>query len=303
MFVTTIIPTYNSEITLAQAIDSALGQEIDGHEVIVVNDGSTDGTAALLDSYANRIRTVNQSNRGFNSARNAAISIARGKYIAFLDADDIWLPGHLANGCAALERNSSAVLAFTDVIPMDERGKLGPPWVVGSAPSMNDLLTRGWRIYPSAVIMRQSELVACGGFNERLPNLSDAYLWLCARERGEFEYLAEPLVIYRVIDFHKIADKYANGFDLFAKAVRHRYGRAALPLTRELNGVFASSMIAKALTQTKHGEMLTACATLARAAWRSPRYMVQSGLARRLFSPRNLGRMFRTAGSSSDVPR
>ncbi len=303
MKVTTIIPAYNHAPTLAQAIDSACAQEIDDHEVIVVNDGSTDNTAAILASYGYRIKTITQANRGINRSRNSAIHIARGEYIAFLDADDIWLPGHLQRSCAVLDKNPAAVLAFTDIIPMDNHGEMGSPWIVGKDPSLKNLLTHGWRIYPSAVTMRRSVLESCGGFDEHLTKLADSYLWMRAREFGPFEYIAEPLVIYRIIDFSQIGDNYAVGFDLFARLIRRRYGRAALPLTRELNGVFASSMITKALTQVEQGKMLTACNTIARAAWRSPRYMVKSGLVRRLLRPRNLARILKTAGSSSNVSR
>jgi glycosyltransferase involved in cell wall biosynthesis len=90
--VSTIIPTYNNEATLAQAVDSALAQDLDGQEIILVNDGSTDGTHGIAAGYGERIRVIEQPNRGFNRSRNAALRIARGEYVAFLDADDIW-PG------------------------------------------------------------------------------------------------------------------------------------------------------------------------------------------------------------------
>jgi len=299
--VSTIIPTFNCAATLPAAIDSALAQEFDRHEIIVVNDGSTDDTAAILARYGDRIRTIEQSNMGFNRARNVAIKIARGDYFAFLDADDIWLPGRVARTCAALDRNPAAVLAFTEVIPMDERGELGPPWIVGAAPTLSDLLTRGWRIYPSAVTMRRSIYLAAGGFSEELTNLSDCYLWMRAREFGPFEYLTEPLTVYRTIDFGRIGDKYGVGYKRFARAVRRRYGRAAKPFVRSLAEVFSSSLITKAVTQTERGERLSACTTFARAAWISPRYVIRSGLVRRLVSRRNLRRTIGTAKPSSST--
>src|ERR1700731_2166457 len=174
--VTTIIATYNNESTLAQAIDSALGQDFEGQEIIVVNDGSTDNTSSIIAGYGSKIRVIDQTNQGANRSRRPAAAVGGGTYLAFLDADDIWLAGRLELTCAALERNPQATVAFSDVIPLDEDGRCGAPWVVGRAPSRADLLTRGWRIYPSAVTMRRSTFVACGGFNERLTNLSAVYL-------------------------------------------------------------------------------------------------------------------------------
>jgi glycosyltransferase involved in cell wall biosynthesis len=208
----TIIPAFNSASTVAQAVDSALSQEFNGQEVIVVNDGSEDDTTSILARYDDRIRVINRERGGPAAARNAAAAIARGEYLAFLDADDVWLPGRLAFTCAALERNPAAVLSFTDMVPMDRGGALGAPWKAGRAPSMDDLLTRGWGIYPSAVTMRRRVFDACGGFHPALDlmGMEDRYLWMVAREHGEFEYIAEPLVIYRASAFSEIADKYRS---------------------------------------------------------------------------------------------
>lgn len=111
--VSTIIPTYNSEATLAQAIDSALAQDFAGQEIIVVNDGSTDSTQRVLESYGTRVSVIQQDNRGQPTARNRAIENAAGEYLAFLDSDDVWLPGRLAKTVAALERKPNAALVFS----------------------------------------------------------------------------------------------------------------------------------------------------------------------------------------------
>jgi glycosyltransferase involved in cell wall biosynthesis len=287
--VSTIIPAHNNELTIAQAIDSALAQDLDGHEVLVVNDGATDSTPSILAGYGDLIRTVEQSGRGgYNRSRNAGIRVARGQFVAFIDADDIWLPGHLAHSCTALDRNPDAVLAFSDMIPMDEQSGLGPPWIVGRAPTLRDLLTRGWRIYPSAVTIRRSTLEACGGFHEQLTNFSDVYLWLRARELGSFEYLDEALTIYRTIHFGLIADKYSEGFELFARVVRARYGRAGLPIIAYCADALAGSLVTKAVMQRDQGEIIPACKSLLRAIWRSPRYLYRYGLFRRLFRLTNI---------------
>jgi glycosyltransferase involved in cell wall biosynthesis len=92
MKVSVVIPVYNGEGTIAEALDSVFAQRFqDSFEVIVVNDGSTDGTRALLGKYGDRIRVIDQENAGIAAARNAAIRAAAGEYIALLDADDTWM--------------------------------------------------------------------------------------------------------------------------------------------------------------------------------------------------------------------
>ena len=95
--VSVIIPAYNAEVSLGQSIDSALHQTLAPHEVIVINDGSTDGTENIAKSYGNKIIYLEQENAGPSATRNAGLHIAKGKFVAFLDADDYWSPGFLEN--------------------------------------------------------------------------------------------------------------------------------------------------------------------------------------------------------------
>src|ERR1700732_1248735 len=111
--VSVVIPVFNGAATVARAIDSALAQHFAGEfEVIVVNDGSTDSTAAVLDTYRTQITVVDQNNSGLAAARNAAIGVAKGEYIALLDADDLWLPGKLEARSAVLDRVPGVVSGF-----------------------------------------------------------------------------------------------------------------------------------------------------------------------------------------------
>src|SRR5690242_13806787 len=93
--ISVVIPTFNRARCVANAVDSVLVQTFKDCEVIVVDDGSTDATAEVLKGYGNRVRVIQQSNRGVSAARNAGIRSARGEWIAFLDSDDIWNPDKL----------------------------------------------------------------------------------------------------------------------------------------------------------------------------------------------------------------
>ena len=105
------MPAYNVAWCVGRAVDSVLAQDFRGRELIVVNDGSTDGTRALLEGYGAAITVIDQDNRGMSAARNAGIRRARGTYVAFLDADDWWLPGKLvASGRTDAEPSGDRIL-------------------------------------------------------------------------------------------------------------------------------------------------------------------------------------------------
>lgn len=282
--VSVIIPVYNHGATVAEAINSALNQEFDGFvEIIATNDGSTDNTQEVLDSYGSRIKVVRQANRGNAAARNAAVAQSRGEYLAFLDADDIWLPGRISRTVHALECNPRAVLAFADSIPMGENGELGQPWIAGGTPSMEELLRRGWMIFPSATTIRRAAFDACGGFAEQLRGLVDVYFYMVAREHGEFEYLPGPLIIYRATNPARLADRYLAARGRFVRLVRERYGRAvARRLAADTGEMFANSLISKASIQRRDKAHLAALWTLSRAIWLMPSYREKVRLVQRL---------------------
>ena len=107
--ISVIIPSYNSAAYLPAAIDSALNQTVAPLEVIVVNDGSTDETPQVLERYQGRIVTITQENRGLSGARNRGIAAAGGNLVAFLDADDVWLPEKLEKQIEVPQRTPAAL--------------------------------------------------------------------------------------------------------------------------------------------------------------------------------------------------
>lgn len=117
--VSVIIPTYNRSALVTRAVDSALAQTYRAIEIIVIDDGSIDGTAEMLANYASRIRMIRQTNKGRSSARNRGLHAARGQYIAFLDSDDFWARDKISRQVAALTRHGDADVCYTWAVVVD----------------------------------------------------------------------------------------------------------------------------------------------------------------------------------------
>jgi glycosyltransferase involved in cell wall biosynthesis len=236
--VSAIIPVFNGSATLREAIDSVLDQGSHGLELIVVDDGSTDSTPAIIDSYGGRIRQMRQSNAGPAAARNAGVRNARGEYLAFLDADDRWLPGMLKRAIAMLDSDRDCVVAYGNLVMVDSDGCSLATYVIGDeyayAPSMEEILRRMWPIMPSAALIRRSAFDSCGGFVEdfRGAGFEDAFLWLRLREQGHFGYIPEALAAWRFSWFPRPlkVQPYRRDPDTFARLVRERYGVDPSPL-------------------------------------------------------------------------
>jgi glycosyltransferase involved in cell wall biosynthesis len=161
--VSVIVPVYNAEHTVARAINSILLQQFDGLEIIAVDDGSTDSSLDVLRAYADRIKIHRQCNRGPAAARNAGARLAVSEYLAFLDADDEWLPGKLRACVDALDASQNAVVAYSDMSDVD--GKSFRP-IIGS-PTLDYLLSQPFGLSPSATVVRRQTFESCGGFSEQ----------------------------------------------------------------------------------------------------------------------------------------
>ena len=230
--VSAIIPVFNGTATLRQAIDSVLDQGSSGLELIVVDDGSTDSTPAMIESYGARVRQIRQTNAGPAAARNAGVRIARGEYLAFLDADDRWLPAMLDRSIEMLDSDPDCVMAYGNLLMVDSDGHSLAACLIGGeyahAPSMDEILTRMWPIMPSAALIRRPAFDACGGFVEdfRGAGFEDAFLWLRLREQGHFRYIPEALAVWRFSWFPRPLKVQPRRQDpkTFARLVRQRYG-------------------------------------------------------------------------------
>ena len=274
--VSVIIPVFNGAATIAAAIDSALAQEFAGEvEVIVVNDGSTDATSIVLDAYHGRVTVLDRVNGGPASARNAGVRASRGEYVAFLDADDIWMPARLGKTLAALDSDSSAAMVYTNASMMGANGEmLGTTYTPAAerrAPTMEDLLSGLWNILPSTSVMKRETFDAIGGFHEQFatghPQWEDSYFMLVAREQGRFVYLDEPTVLYRVTGSVEESlkrrrvwkqdsenpetmrvDRYVRNSELMNRLVRERFGDRATRLLAAIRRATAGLLVSVGLT-------------------------------------------------------
>jgi len=177
--ISVIIPTHNRAHTISQAIESVLKQSLPPTEIIIIDDGSTDGTAELVQNKFPNCRYLHQQNQGVSSARNSGISAASGEWLAFLDSDDEWMPDKLAAQASALECNPEAHLCHTEEIwirngkrvnQMKKHAKRGG-WIFQHCLPL-------CAISPSSVIIHHSLFEAVGLFDEKLPACEDYDLWL-----------------------------------------------------------------------------------------------------------------------------
>ncbi|TAJ22084.1 MAG: glycosyltransferase [Rugosibacter sp.] len=198
--VTVLIPAFNAEKTIERALRSVLVQRIESFEILVINDASNDDTAAIAERLGiKELRLVSlQKNLGECGAMNTGLGLACGKYIAFLDADDEWLPGKLIKQIALLETNPNMVFAtcgclFVDAIgnPLREFG-LHPP----SKPQdiWRDLLGASCVAKP-CVVARADVIKATDGFDLALRVAGDQDMWIRLASQGEVGFIEEILVI------------------------------------------------------------------------------------------------------------
>jgi glycosyltransferase involved in cell wall biosynthesis len=262
--VSAIIAVYNGEECVARAIDSVLAQRFESFELIVVDDASRDATPRVLAGYGDRIRVIRRKrNRGLAASRNRAVDRAQGQYVAFLDADDVWLQGRLAKTVEALQTHPTTAMAFSDVVPVGHDGApLAPTYLhpgMARPPLMEDLLEEGWwPILPSSVTIWRWAFNRVGGFAEEYKGAAgfeDTELWFLLRELGDFAFVPEPLVNYRLAPMVERMRKYTTGFGLFAVRMRKRYGEQGDRLARRCAALYHWLLTVKGLRCLEAGDM------------------------------------------------
>jgi glycosyltransferase involved in cell wall biosynthesis len=203
-----IIPTFNRREILRRAIDSALARTGRADEVIVVDDGSTDGTADALRDLPARVRVLRTENGGPAAARNAGIRAARGSYIAFLDSDDEWIGDDLDERIEALRRDPLIGLSYGAArnVDSEDRPVATRPRVPRSGNVLRSLLHRNFVTTSTAIVPRRA-LRRVGLFDEALDHSMDWDLWLRLSEEFAFHYHPEPVALYRFHDGQRIRNR------------------------------------------------------------------------------------------------
>lgn len=225
--VSIVIPAYNCAGTIAATIESCLAQTWSNFEVVVVNDGSTDGTSAELARFEPHIRVVDQSNGGLAAARNAGLAAARGELIALMDADDLMLPERVAVQVAVLAADPRSVLVSSDFSAFDDtHGEIDRSHIAsyyqawdrqGGAHSIYPealtlaigspavrcgevlaSLVCGNVVHPPTTMIRASALVQAGPFDIGLRYSCDYDLFCRLAALGRFAYVDAPLLRYRI---------------------------------------------------------------------------------------------------------
>jgi glycosyltransferase involved in cell wall biosynthesis len=216
--VSVVVPTYNCAQYLPEAVDSVLGQSYERRELIVVDDGSIDDTRVVLGRYGDRLRYLFQKNRGIGGARARGLEEARGELVAFLDADDVWMPHKLEHQVEALTRHPECAFVFADAVDFgDMDGGVGTRFAgrrslaewcdrhrgdggVAVGWAYEELLLEDWPIYPSSVLMRRACLDAVGGYALACGlgwSEADYAVWLALGRRWAVGVMGETLFRYR----------------------------------------------------------------------------------------------------------
>lgn len=199
--ISVVIPTYNRASFVCDAVESTLVQSYDDHEIIVVDDGSTDDTKERMTAFGGKVRYLAQQNRGPSAARNAGILHAKGDYIAFCDSDDRFLPDKLEKQMCYLREHPTCKFLYTWYYNVNETGKITKLRKPLSCQSREQLqyylFTRRFTIRTSTVLIQKECFNTVGLFNEKYWYSQDWDMWLRLAHAYHGHCLEEPLVEYR----------------------------------------------------------------------------------------------------------
>lgn len=295
--VSVVIPAYNSADYIAEAIDSALGQDYPALEIIIIDDGSTDETKAIVSQYGDKVRLLEQQNKGSGAARNQGIRHSRGKYIAFLDADDVWWKNKISHQVEALNRTGykmaygrfiwwrpdaagrhpSAEKEFSAV----NNPNISTAEIVSGSPYAELLLD--CIVWTSTVIVEKSALEAVGLFDETLRKGQDYDLWLKLSQQIEMLGLEKPTALYRIHPASITASvKPINYEYLILSRAIGRWGEQGpdgrTPPPGLVTARLARSSLGHGLAHLKHGDPI-----IAAGSFRQSIHHTKLGLKPRIF--------------------
>ncbi|MDY7022917.1 MAG: glycosyltransferase [Cyanobacteriota bacterium] len=208
--ISVVIPAYNCDRFVGQAVESVLTQTYSDYEIIVIDDGSQDNTSQVLDSYRGQIRYVYQENQGVSVARNHGLDLALGEFVAFLDADDLFLRDTLAAQLAVFEAKPNLSIVHSGWRRINQQGETlmdVQPWETVRELNLESWLR--WKPFGTmgTLLFRRDKLEAVGGFQPELTHAEDVDLVLRLALKGcEAEWLRQSTVCYRQHDRNTMRD-------------------------------------------------------------------------------------------------
>jgi hypothetical protein len=304
--VSVVIPVWNGERYLKQAIESILAQDFVDFELIVIDDGSTDRSAEIVSAFAYEPRVVlhRQANAGVVAARNVGLRLAQAEFVAFLDADDIALPGRLAKQVAYLRAHPEAAVIGSNITYFsDADGVIRTQKFPFGEAQVAIALETGNPLAQPSVMMRKSMAMAVGGYRDAFKFGAEDYdLWLRLSEKYPLDNLPEVLTLYRVHAdslTHRLRHEQALAAKFAACAHRRRVAGLADPvdglkypltpadlsrlsLSEAEEAAFMPSLIG---LLSKQSPATDAYASLARRAWELRRYIPRGQLVRHCLAP------------------
>lgn len=254
--ISVVIPLYNKEQEVERALRSVINQSLAPREIIVVDDGSTDASAAVVERIMEEhkgisIRLVRQENSGVSAARNRGIAEATGDYVALLDADDEWLSGYIAEVCRLMEYypDSDAYSTAFYIVNKGRRVTAAVPTTEGLIDPATEALQGRYPIIPSTATLRRSTVQRIGGFPEGMRLGEDQWLWARMMQEGaSFCFSPMALVCYSRTATNRSATIYRS--ETSAHSIAELYDANQ---REELNEYIARVGIGKALTQSVRG--------------------------------------------------
>jgi glycosyltransferase involved in cell wall biosynthesis len=229
--VSVVVPAYNAATFLAETLSSVQRQTHTHWELIVIDDGSTDATSAVAAGFLAdaRVRYVRQDNAGVSAARNAGAALARGTYLAFLDADDLWVEDYLAKKLRFLADHPKTGMVVANIRAIDPASRPLPEFFTGLARDVLDTIVEfrsGFHsTSPSNVLCRREAFEAAGGFHTGLSNTADKLFYIEMERVSSIELLAEPLVLYRehAANMHRNVPLMARDYARFVEALHEKH--------------------------------------------------------------------------------
>ena len=254
--ITVVIPLYNKEAEIERALRSVLDQSLRPHQIIVVDDGSTDSSATIVERIIahypdHNIRLVHQENKGVSAARNRGISLATTDYVALLDGDDCWLTGYIAEICRLMAYYPAADVYSTafDIVNGNRRYAAQTPDAEGYINPAEEALKGRYGVIPSTATIRRTALLEAGGFPEGMRIGEDQWLWVRLMQRGgKFCFSPSSLVRYSRTATNRSAAIYRR--EQSSHTIAELYDANG---DAQINEYIARIGIGKAITQSVRG--------------------------------------------------